>query len=174
MGEHATGLYGTPAGDQSKPCVSVDEAARALGLSVDAIRKRVQRGTIPYEKDPAGRVTILLDPSSTLQDEVQDRTGPSPEQLLAAKDETIEELRARVRRLEVDLDTRTEELRRRDHLLAAALERIPAIEAPETPESPESTGDTPDTAEARSTTEERQEPTSRTQERSWWRRMFGG
>ena len=33
---------------------------------------------------------------------------------------------------------------------------------------------TSDTAEPRSATEEQQEPTSRPQERSWWRRMFGG
>ncbi len=52
--------------------VTVDEAARVLALSVDAIRKRVQRGTIAYEKDAAGRVHILLDDYSTLQDEVQD------------------------------------------------------------------------------------------------------
>jgi hypothetical protein len=40
----------------------------------------------------------------------------------------VEELRDRIRYLE-------EESRRKDHLLAAALERIPPIEAPESPES---------------------------------------
>jgi seryl-tRNA synthetase len=147
----------------------VDEAARILGLSVDAIRKR---GTIPYEKDPAGRVTIILDAVETLQDEgetvrdwVRDTPGPGADRLLEAKDETIEELRARVRRLEQDLDTRNEELRRRDHLLAAALERIPAIEAPETvAEAPEGRETPPEPAG-------REEATER---RSWWRRWFGG
>jgi hypothetical protein len=125
-------------------------------LSVDAVRKRVQRGTIPHEKDPAGRVTIILDSVEALQDKVQDTPGFGADRLLEAKDETIEELRSRVHYLE-------EESRRKDHLLAAALERIPAIEAPSV------------TAEPRSTTEEQQEPTSQPQEetRSWWRRMFG-
>jgi hypothetical protein len=135
MGEDTTGPYEPTSGNPSRRRVNVDEAARILGLSVDAIRKRVQRGTIEHEKEPAGRVWILLDASSTIRDEVQDATGHEgdadhagrgrgQDQLLEAKDETIEELRDRVRYLE-------EESRRKDHLLAAALERIPAIEAPE-------------------------------------------
>jgi hypothetical protein len=156
MGDNATGPYGTPSGDTSRQRVSVDQAARTLGLSVDAVRKRVQRGTIPYEKDRTGRVKIILDTIDTLQDKVQDVPEPGVDRLLEAKDETIKELRDRVRYLEVES--------RKDHLLAAALERIPAIEAPqEATESPES-------AEPRSATGEQQEPTS---PRPWWRRMFG-
>ncbi len=150
--------------------LSVDEAARALGLSVDAIRKRVQRDTIPYEKDAAGRVTIILDTSETLQDDVHDLTGHSPDKLLEAKDETIEELKERVRRLEHDLDIRNEEIRRRDHLLAAALDRIPAqLEAPqEAREMPESAEEHPEEGEPHSASEGFQ--TSAT--RAWWRRML--
>lgn len=103
--------------------VTVDEAARHLGLTVDAVRKRVQRGQIANEK-------VGPDNASTVQDERPDNTGQA-DALIAAKDETIEELRDRVRRLEREVDTRNEEIRRRDHLLAAALERIPAIEAPQ-------------------------------------------
>ena len=179
MGEDTTGPYETPSGNTSSQRVSVDRAARVLGLSVDAIRKRVQRGTIPYEKDPAGRVTIILDTvetlqddGETLQDKVQDAPGPGADRLLEAKDETIEELRGRVRRLEQDLDARTEELRRRDHLLAAALERIPAIESPETSGGPQNAGETPEgTTESPADVAGSQEATER---RSWWRRWFGG
>ncbi len=155
----------------------MDEAARTLGLSVDAIRKRVQRGTIPYEKGPAGRVTILLDTvetlrdeGETLQDEIQDTPGPEADLLLEAKDETIEELRARVRRLEQDLDSRNEELRRRDHLLAAALERIPAIESPETLRAPETPDEEPTGADVPPAPQDRETASSRP---SWWRRFFG-
>ncbi len=178
MGEDATGPYGTPSGNPQRRRVNVDEAARVLGLSVDAIRKRVQRGTIPYEKDSAGRVTIILDAVETLQDEgetvqdkVQDTPGPEVDRLLEAKDETIEELRARVRRLEKDLDSRSEELRRRDHLLAAALERIPAIEPPQTPEAPESPSEEPDKVDTLDRPEGSQEGAERRS--SWWRRFFG-
>ena len=139
MEDNATGPYRTSSSDTSRQRVSVDQAARTLGLSVDAVRKRVQRGTIPYEKDRTGRVTIILDTIDTLQDKVQDVPGPGVDRLLEAKDETIKELRDRVRYLEV-------ESRRKDHLLAAALERIPAIEAPqEATESPESAGEGSDT-----------------------------
>ena len=177
MGEDTTGPYETPSGNTSSQRVSVDRAARILGLSVDAVRKRVQRGTIPYEKDPAGRVTIILDTvetlqddgetlqddGETLQDKVQDAPGPGADRLLEAKDETIEELRGRVRRLEQDLDARTEELRRRDHLLAAALERIPAIESPETPQAPETVAEEPS---GTSVPPETETPSSRP---SWWK-----
>ncbi len=81
MGEDATEPYKTQSSSPSSRRVNVDEAARILGLSVDAIRKRVQRGTIPYEKDPAGRVTIILDAVETLQDEgetVRDRVRDTP------------------------------------------------------------------------------------------------
>ena len=46
--------------------VSVQEAADRLGTTVDAIRKRVQRGTVAHEKDSDGRVWILLDVSKYL------------------------------------------------------------------------------------------------------------
>jgi excisionase family DNA binding protein len=57
--------------------VTVDEAARHLGLTVDAVRKRVQRGQIAYEKDEAGRVRIILDegrPYRTKVRTLQDRS----------------------------------------------------------------------------------------------------
>ena len=152
-----------------------------MGVTVDAIRKRVQRGTIPHERDESGRVWVLLDATRTMQDESsnvqdkgQDDTGRYGRELLEAKEETIEELRGRVHRLEQDLDARTEELRRRDHLLAAALERIPAIEPPETPESPQAAAESPEGTSAGTSAGEREAESSRPEERrSWWQRLFG-
>jgi hypothetical protein len=129
--------------------VTVDEATRHLGLTVDAVRKRVQRWQIAHEKYRAGRVWIILycpDNASTVQDESPENTGQA-DALIAAKDETIEELRDRVRRFEREVDTRNEEIRRRDQLLAAALERIPAIEAPqEATEATETVSEEPESA----------------------------
>jgi hypothetical protein len=107
--------------------MTVDEASRSLGLSVDAIRKRVQRGQIAYEKDPAGRVRIILDEGETLQDKSQDTTGRIQEiALLASKDETIQFLREQLEQAnERDRDNR--------RIIAALTQRIPAIEAPEPP-----------------------------------------
>jgi excisionase family DNA binding protein len=55
----------------------------------------------------------------------------SVDALLEAKDEAIADLRDRVAFLERQLEGRAEEIRRRDHIIAALTERIPpAIEAP--------------------------------------------
>ena len=42
-----------------------------------------------------------------------------------------------------ELEIRNDELRRKDHQLAAAPERIPAIEPPETPEAPKGASEKP-------------------------------
>lgn len=44
--------------------VTVVEAAARLGVKEQAIRKRIQRGTIAHDKDDDGRVYVYLDPSS--------------------------------------------------------------------------------------------------------------
>ena len=54
--------------------------------------------------------------------------------------------------------------------MAAALERIPAIEAPSEPrESPETVEEEPERAEPHPATVEAQESV----QRPWWRRVFG-
>jgi hypothetical protein len=156
---------------QSGRRVPVDAAARHLGLTVDAIRKRVQRGQIAYDKDEAGRVRIILDEGETLQDEGPDTTG----QGAGAVAELVEELRDRVhyleRVLEDEREARTEERRRHDTLMAQLMQRIPAIEAPaETPEAPETVEEPERAAGPRSAGRGAQEGA----QRPWWRRMFGG
>jgi hypothetical protein len=96
-------------GQPSDRRVSVQEAAQVLDTTVDAIRKRAQRGTIAHEKDTEGRVWILLDTAQTGQDSDQDTTSRGRRGLLEAKDESISELRARVDSLERQLEARTEE-----------------------------------------------------------------
>ena len=41
--------------------VTVQEAAKRLGVKDDAIRKRIQRGTLQHDKGLAGRVYVYLD-----------------------------------------------------------------------------------------------------------------
>jgi len=41
--------------------VTVAEAAARLGVKEQAIRKRIQRGTLTYDKDDDGRVYVYLD-----------------------------------------------------------------------------------------------------------------
>jgi excisionase family DNA binding protein len=96
----------------------------------------------------------------------------SVEALLDAKDQTIADLRDRVAFLERELEGRGEEIRRRDHIIAALTERIPpAIEAPDQekpPRTPESTAEEPTRA-----TPERTGAPPWGSRRPWWRRAFG-
>jgi excisionase family DNA binding protein len=139
--------------------LTVQEAAEVLGTSVDAVRMRVRRGNLRSDKDSDGRVYVWVD-----TDESETKLGPNgkSEALISAKDETIALLREQ---LEAERQAHSEARR----LLLRALERIPpALEAPETAE-PRSDSPTPtDAGEGRETASERPE------ERSWWRRMFGG
>jgi len=126
----------------------VPQAAELLGITAEAVRMRIKRGTLRSERQ-AGRVFVLLGPDRPTE-HTTERT-----ELTDARDELIAQLRAEV-------EAWREEARRKDHLLAAALERIPAIEARESPEAPsEAAADAPGPPEAEET-------------RPWWRRVFGG
>jgi hypothetical protein len=161
MGEDARQDRRDAAVHPSTERVSVPQAADHLGTTVDAIRKRVQRGAIPYEKDAAGRVWILLDTGRPRHDATGHRQD--------AGGELADELRDRIRYLERQVEEEREARRRADTLLAQLAKCVPQLEAPETPE-PRS--DSPSSTEAEAgggpeTTTERPE------ERSWWRRRLG-
>jgi excisionase family DNA binding protein len=126
--------------------VTIQEAARRLGVKEDAIRKRIQRGTLRHKKSPEGRVYVWID---SAQDASQDK---SPAAYQDACSELVEELRDRVSYLERELEeergARIEERRRHDTFMAELMRRIPAIGAPrsegsspsEPRESPEGSG----------------------------------
>src|SRR4051812_8079666 len=143
--------------------LTVAAAAAFLGTSQDAVRKKIQRNTIRWTKDDDGRVYVYLDPSETSQAADHDESGT-----------TIEMLREQLSYLQEVIRTRDEEIRRHQHLLAAALERIPAIEAP--PDTPSETSqddrESPVTAsENRSNSDTPPEPEQR---RSWLHKLFFG
>jgi hypothetical protein len=106
--------------------VSVYEAAEAMGVTVDAIRKRISRGTIPHERDDDGRVWVLLDTDQDAASKVQDpdQSQSDAAALISAKDETIEALREQ-------LEEANERDRENRRIIAALTSRIPAIEAPQ-------------------------------------------
>ena len=106
--------------------VTVQEAAKRLGVKDDAIRKRIQRGTLEHDKDPDGRVYVYLDAT---EDESYDgqsgaKTQPaSQDAIVLAKDETISELRDQV-------DFLRRELERKDAILMSLTQRVPELGAP--------------------------------------------
>ena len=140
--------------------LTVAQAATRLGVSQDAIRKRISRNTIDYDQDPDGRIYVYLEASEIEQDKSSDA---STERLVQVQHHDIEFLRRQ-------LETRTEEIRRRDSIIAALTQRIPEREAPSEPQlALKST--TQNEAEARA---ERpagsQEEVQRGAHKPWWRR----
>ena len=160
--------------------VPLVEAAQVLGVSKEAVRKRVQRGTLPSDVGEDGRRYVYLDavgddgPPGGLHGETWPpgaggrHHDPREELIATLRDQLAEEREARRR-----ADTIIAQLTQANATLAA---RIPELEAPTEPREPsESAGEPSDTPEPRPTTAEQQEQASRPQEeRSWWRRMFGG
>jgi hypothetical protein len=161
-----------PTGPPPAERVSVPQAADHLGTTVDAIRKRVQRGTIPHEKDAAGRVWILLDTGrprqDTIQDTIQDTTGQRQD---GESGPLISEMRGRIEDLREQLEAERQAHAEARRLLMAALERIPPqIEAPqEARESPQTAEEEPERTEPYSATGGAEEGVRR----PWWRRVFG-
>jgi excisionase family DNA binding protein len=113
--------------------LTVAQAAARLGVSQDAVRKRIKRGTIEYEQDQDGRLHVYLDPLEVYETR-QDRAADEPTERLAwAQHQEIEFLRR-------ELETRTEEIRRRDSIMAALTQRIPELEGPSQPPTTEDAG----------------------------------
>lgn len=170
--EEVSGQYGT--GPLPGERVTVYRAAEVLGVTVDAVRKRIQRGTIPHERHEDGRVYVLLD-AGALQDA---RPVTSGTMLDGERDELVESFKEQISYLrrvigtrDQELAARTEELRRKDHIVAALTERIPELSPPprEAPGSPETASEDAGSTDVVST-----EPQRAPRRRSWLLRFFFG
>src|SRR5215212_1269310 len=121
---------------------TVHEAALLLGLSVEAVRKRAERGKLTSIKGEDGTRYVLLDADQTKTGLGHDNGQTELVEALYGQIEFLrEELAARNVELRHREEEYREESRRKDHLLAAALERIPELPPPEEapPEAREST-----------------------------------
>ena len=127
----------TPTGirlDNDRTTVTIAEAARVLGLSTDAVRKRLQRGTIAGEKIGDTWRVFLEDESTTGPSPVVSSHRPDDDRTTAAAvDPLVETLREEVVYLREQLAERSRELaaerERFDVLHREALARIPALGA---------------------------------------------
>ena len=131
------------------------EAAELLGITAEAVRMRIKRGTLRSERQ-AGRVFVLLGQS-------QPTDRPDEPTTL------ISEMRSRIQFLE-------DELQRKDAILLNMTEAMKAL-SPPTQDAPSEARESRGTVE-----EERERAESRSdvpgagqpvQRRSWLRRMFG-
>ena len=158
--------------------LTVSRAAEVLGISAEAVRQRIKRGTIPHTKTD-GTVYVFVETDSMRQyadtttdrtsDSTSDRTGDRTEE----RAELVEELRDRIAYLERQVEEEREARRRADTLMARLMDRVPEIEPPATQEPPGAresamAGETRAEPPAASAS-----PQTGVQRRSWWSRLLG-
>ncbi len=147
--------------------LTIAEASELLGISKDAVRMRIKRGTLRSEKTD-DRVYVWL--NNVPDADQNDGANADPSALIAAKDETIRTLRE-----QLESERRANEENRR--LLAGLIERMPALEVGTEPAGSQ---EPPGAAEAAAEEPVRAEPQpaaggdSESKQRPWWRRVLGG
>jgi hypothetical protein len=163
MNEHTDQAH--PSNTQTR--VTVAEAAQLLGLSAEAVRSRVQRGTLKSKKE-RGTVYVLLDSERLSSDQTSSKRHPNGDE-----DTTQTDARAHldgdqtrfIASLEGQIEWLRREVERKDTIIMSLSQSIAALEAPAAPEPRESdisasedkgNGDVPPQEE----------------QRSWWRRFF--
>ena len=141
--------------------VSLVEAARRLGVSKDAVRKRARRGSIPHDRDPDGTVYVYV-PAGV------DTSTEARSALLDAYRDRIESLE---RQLAAERSAHGETRR----IAAMLAQRVPELEPPrdasqESPQEPQSVSEG-------SGGDDAPPEDSPTEEHSgfagWFRRIFG-
>lgn len=156
--------------------MTVEVAARILGIKEESVRKRVRRGRMRFEKGNDGRLYVYLDSTETVRDEDGDalpglygdgsRYQPTDaaREIMETKDETI-------RILQHQLEEEREARRRADTIIAQLTQLNVALTArvPSLGDSPTELPDTEAvaTVEGGATISERRGS-------SWWRRRPGG
>jgi hypothetical protein len=151
--------------------VTVEEAARILGIKEESVRKRVSRGKLRADKDEDGRLLVYVDSPGTVRDKYADQSVADRDELLASKDRIIAIL-------ENQLSEERESRRRADTIIAqltqanaALAARVPELEAAQEPsEGPQ---DAAGGAARAGQPGDAGPQTPSSQQRPWWRRMFG-
>lgn len=168
--------------------VSVPEAALLLGISEDAVRSRLRRGTLRKEKGTDGTVYVILNgaaradrPPTGADQPSTDADQPTTDHATDRADALgmIELMRDQVEHLRGQLDAEREANRENRRIIAALVGRVPELEAkapaepsPAQPDQPTASSSEADRGtvrdDSRAASEGRTEPRS-----SWWRRLFG-
>ena len=143
---------------------NVSDAARILGISPEAVRTRLSRGTLESVKE-GRRVYVLLKPDVTTSD--NDRTDDRT-RYVNSLDEQVEYLRGL-------LDAEREANRENRRIIAGLTSRIPALEAgPPADASSEAPGSTENVSEPVHSADAPPRRETPTEPRPWWRRLLGG
>jgi DNA-binding LacI/PurR family transcriptional regulator len=160
--------------DVSVERLSVAEAAEAMGVTRDAIHKRITRGTIEHEKGEDGRFYVYVDTSTEGSDTSTDMSVDKSK--VEALERLIDSQHDRIAFLERELDRRGDETTRLHQIVAGLTQanaqlaaHVPELEAPpqEAADSAETVEEAPDRAEPHSATAQEGA------RRPWWRRVIG-
>lgn len=160
---------------------TTSELVEVLGVGKRRVLQMLERGELEGTKDelgrwlvPAPQVHALLlerqqqDRRKRPKDGGEEGTPPNPEVGRELQDRLKDEiafLRGELLRRD---ERHAEEIRRRDHLLAALTQRIPELEpVRDAPGARVTPSDEPPKGTA-------PEPTPKPQRRPWWRRIVGG
>ena len=143
--------------------LTIQEAARRLGISEGAVRKRVTRGSLKHEKEDDGRVYVYLDAGGRRRvDDGQDEgVDPNSNALISQLRDEVVYLRDENRRKDEIIMQQAMTMRQ----LTAAPSQEPPGDAETVEEAPDRAGPGPQSA------------TGGAQEgarRPWWRRVFRG
>lgn len=167
--------------------VTVKQAAEIMGLTPEAVRARLFRGTLERETGEDGTVWVILRPGHT-QPDGDHAEDQSHEQTMLVEhlDSEVEFLRAELRQQVERHADETRELRR---LIAGLIERIPELPAATVAESPRQWAEDQDHTRQESREKPPQSPDETrgsvhdqegasgpqqgARPRSLWRRIFG-
>ena len=148
--------------------ISVAQAATRLGITQDAVRKRIARGTIRHGKDHEGRTFVYLD---TFENTFEREAKTDQDNGQGAESKTVQDADQDkyTRSLEDQIDFLRRELERKDTIIMFLTQRIPELEA--SPETREGHVMASEEADESTAPQEQQEPSQR---RSWLYRFFYG
>ena len=119
--------------------LTIQEAARRLGVSEGAVRKRVARGTLEHHKDEDGRIYVYLD--AGVDNGVDEGVGPNSNALISQLRDEVAYLR--------DENRRKDEIIMQQAMTMRQLTAAPTQEPSEARESPESSAPTGELGELR-------------------------
>jgi len=178
--------------------MTVQEAASALGITVEAVRGRMHRGKYGREKTEDGRVYVVLTPdqlpnsrerSADSSESAQATVQPEPEERRpdrssnvrersGEREDLVEDLRDHIAFLRAELEARNEEIRRREEEHREEARRKDTIIAQLTQripelEAPSEPPESPVTFSGETDTGKAPEQQEPSQRRSWWRAFFG-
>ena len=158
--------------------VTVAQAAVLLGLSEDAVRSRLKRGTLSKEKDADGTVYVVMGangrPGRPTTNGDRPTTGQTTDQnALALMQAHLDSLGEQLTYLRGQLDQEREANRENRRIIAGLVQRVPELGPAQEPRNGHETaaGAPEGSSEPRSATEGPQEATGR---RSWLYRFFFG